>query len=221
MHTHADHLSSGLTFQFVENVNHIPPLSLSPSLLADACSFAYRPLVVRIGPASGQICRRGVAIDSAIVIPTGASADARLKSAESRVRAIFPSPRGDRYSSGSGEPTMKTRKRPAARRYGATRPARENIREKEKEEGRERETEREESGLFSMQCRRRGGRVCSAVSGRARIADARAAKILSRALPFFFQQPSVRQRRRGPPSSLLPFSIRACNDDAQTMTRVT
>jgi len=143
MHTHADHLSSGLTFQFVENVNHIPPLSLSPSLLADACSFAYRPLVVRIGPASGQICRRGVAIDSAIVIPTGASADARLKSAESRVRAIFPNPRGDRYSSGSGEPTMKTRKRPAARRYGATRPARENIREKEKEGGREREGDRE------------------------------------------------------------------------------
>lgn len=116
MHTHADHLSTGLTFQSGKcKPSHPPSLraslarlfSLSLSLYVDTRSFAYRSLVV--------LARRtdkfgyGVPIDSAIVIPI-AACRCKIKTVElAFARYIFQRELcDDRYSSAAGVyPTVK------------------------------------------------------------------------------------------------------------------
>lgn len=126
MHTHADHLSTGLTFQSGKcKPSHplapspprlAPSLALVPpslSLRVDTRSFAYRSLVV--------LARRtdkfgyGVPIDSAIVIPM-AACRCKIKTVElAFARYIFQRElRDDRYSSAAGWSLSngETRKRP-------------------------------------------------------------------------------------------------------------
>lgn len=150
MHTHADHLSTGLTFQSGKcKPSHPPrharslifPLCLSLSLSVDTRSFAYRSLVV--------LARRtdkfgyGVPIDSAIVIPMGACR-CKIKTVElAFARYILQRElRDDRYSSAAGVyPTVKC--------------IRGWKREKTRDDRAHGEHRKVQSGLFSMRSSRR------------------------------------------------------------------